>query len=124
MPPATSMQDCASSGVKKLEAAGGDSAWREVGVMVEDGSGLMGENASIVEARAIKMARVGVFIFIVQCFVFLLCFVWYDTFPFTVGVRSLRPGALPSVLQRALFSCTNPKSTYGLPLCDDVIDHP
>ncbi len=67
MPPATSMQDCASSGVKKLEAAGGDSARREVGVMDEDGRSLMGANASIVEARAIKMARVDVFIFMVQC---------------------------------------------------------
>ena len=49
------MQDRASSGVRKLEEAGGDSAWRDV--FVEIMCGLIGENASMVDARAIKMAR-------------------------------------------------------------------
>lgn len=74
MPDATSMQDWASSGVKKLDAAGGDSARREVAVMTDDEvCGLMGANASIVEARAIKMARVVGFIFMVLVFWVVLC---------------------------------------------------
>ena len=64
------MQDWASSGVKKFEAAGGDSAWRDVALMTDDEMrGLMGANASTVDARAIKMARVegDALIFMVHC---------------------------------------------------------
>ena len=65
------MQDWASSGVKKFEVAGGDSAWRDVALMTDDEMrGLMGANASTVDARAIKMARVegDALIFMVHCF--------------------------------------------------------
>ncbi len=65
------MQDGASSGVKKFDAAGGDSAWRDVELMIEDEvRGLVGANASTVDDRAINMARAAgdALIFMVHCF--------------------------------------------------------
>ena len=55
MPEAASIQDWASSGVRKLDELGGASARRDV----EEKAlwGWMGANAFAVDARAMKMAR-------------------------------------------------------------------
>lgn len=85
------MQDWASSGVKKFDAAGGDSAWRDVALMIEDEvRGLMGANASTVDDRAIKMARAAgdalIFMFMVHCF---LC--WLHAAPMSRDQSAARP---------------------------------
>jgi len=57
VPPAVSMQDWASSGVRKFEDDGGASARRAVVEEDEEVWGRIDEKASVVDAIAIKIAR-------------------------------------------------------------------
>ncbi len=57
MPSAVSIQDWANSGVRKLDDDGGASALRAVRDEVEVWCGLMGANALLFVAKAMRMAR-------------------------------------------------------------------